>query len=238
MQEGEYNIRLRKSTVIGFVAGFVFAAPIFIGVSWLVGSGQATVSDSLNQKVVADEPTDAVGGEEANAPVDIQITESDHVLGGKDTKVTLVVYSDLQCPYCTKHHETVKALAKKYRDKIRIVFRHFPLSFHEYANAAANASECAGEQGKFWEFVDSAFKNQANFNDSLWAKLAGDLKLNTAKFSKCVTDKKYEGKINSDASSGSAYGVQGTPATFVNGELVSGAVPQSEFETNINKMLQ
>lgn len=237
-QEGEYNIKLKKSTVIGFVAGFVFAAPIFIGASWLVGSSQAAVGDSLNQKLAADELTDTVEGDQASAPANIQITENDHVLGGKDAKVTLVVYSDLECSFCARHHETIKALAEKYGDKIGIAFRHFPLSFHQHANTAANAAECAGEQGKFWEYTDLAFKNQANFSDSIWAKLAGDLKLNAAKFSKCLTDKKYENKINGDVSSGSSYGVQGTPATFVNGELVSGAVPQSEFETNIDKMLQ
>jgi protein-disulfide isomerase len=234
----EVVIRIKKSSLSSFILGFVFAAPIFIGGSWLVGSSQAAVGNSSAQNAAANVASDTAGENMVNIPVDIQITEKDHILGGKDAGVTLVVYSDLQCPYCAKHYETIKALAEEYGNKILVVFRHFPLSFHQYSNTAANAAECASEQGKFWEFIDVAFQSQADYSDTFWAKLAGDLKLNVSKFNKCLTDKKYDSVVNDNISSGEIYGVQGTPTTFVNGELVSGAVPQSEFETNIDKLLQ
>ncbi len=229
-------IRIKKSSLTSFVLGFVFAAPIFIGGSWLVGSGQAQVDDSAAKAAVVNEEDSA--GEEAAGPVNLEVKENDYILGNKDAAVTLVVFSDLQCPYCARHHDTIKTLAQKYPNDIRIVWRHFPLSFHEYANAASNAAECAGEQGKFWEFIDKAFESQDSFSDEIWAKLAGDLKLNASKFSKCVSDKKYNSKISEDMSLGSSSGVQGTPATFVNGNLISGAVPASTFEAEIDKLLE
>jgi len=231
----ELVIRIKKSSLSSFVLGFIFAAPIFIGASWLVGSGQAkTVDVPEGAAVVQEQPADnAVVG-----PVSFTISDRDYVLGSKDAKVTLVLFSDLQCSYCSRHHETVKALAAKYKNNIAIVWRHYPLSFHEYSNIAANAAECAGEQGKFWEFIDAAFKDQANFSDTIWAKLAGDLKLNVTKFNKCLSDKKYDSKISGEMAEGLEKGVQGTPATFINGMLVSGAVAQSEFETEIDKLLK
>lgn len=234
----EVVIRIKKSSLSSFVLGFIFAAPIFIGASWLVGAGQAkTVDVAKGAAVVQEQP--AAGAEVG--PVDFTISDSDYVLGNKDAKVVLFLFSDLQCPYCARHHETIKALAAKYKNNIAIVWRHYPLSFHQYANTAANAAECAGEQGKFWEFIDAAFTNQANFSDSIWAKLAGDLKLNVSKFNKCVTDKKYEEKIAANMKEFTQVvpqDKQGTPATFINGMLVSGAVPQSEFETEIDKLLK
>ena len=228
----EVVIRIKKSSLSGFVLGFVFAAPIFIGASWLIGSGQAKTTNEPSLAKTQEQKVDEA------QPVNLEVKDNDYVLGNKNAKVILVLFTDLQCPYCARHHKTIKALAEKYGNKIGIVFRHFPLSFHEFARTAANAAECAGEQGKFFEFVNKAFDNQANYSNDFWQKLAKDLGINVSKFNKCLTDKKYDNKIDADMEEGSQAGVDGTPATFINGKLISGAQPVEVFENEIDKLLK
>jgi protein-disulfide isomerase len=163
------------------------------------------------------------------------VDASDHIWGNKDAKVTLIEYSDFECPYCAKHFDTVEQIKKAYPKDVRIVFRHFPLSFHPEAQKAAEASECAGAQGKFWEMHDKIF--QANKDKKMsvatWKQTAKDLALDTAKFDKCLDSGEMAARVAKDQSEGSSAGVGGTPATFVNGELVEGALPFDSFKTKI-----
>jgi len=163
------------------------------------------------------------------------VDSSDHIWGNKDAKVTLIEYSDFECPYCARHFDTVEQIKKAYPKDVRIVFRHFPLSFHPEAQKAAEASECAGVQGKFWEMHDKIF--QANKDKKMsvatWKQTAKDLGLDTAKFDKCLDSGEMAKRIATDQSEGSSAGVGGTPATFVNGELVEGALPFDSFKTKI-----
>lgn len=207
--------------------GFVVAAPVFIGGTYFFTHG-----GGINEKL---KPADAQAEETAGEPS--FNFDGANSIGDKNAKVTMVVYSDFECPYCQGYHETVKQIIVKYGNKVRIVWKHFPLSFHANAEPAANAAECAGEQGKFWEYADKLFANQENFGTALWAKLAGELKLNTSKFNSCMTAKTYQAKIDADLNEGIANGVEGTPATFINGELVSGALPLSNFEQIIDGIL-
>lgn len=158
-----------------------------------------------------------------------EVTEDDHVRGDlKKAKVVLVEYSDYECPFCGRHHPTMQQVMDEYGDDVAWVYRHFPLSFHPQATPSALAAECAAEQDKFWEFSDELFANQDSLSDEYYAEVASKLKLNTSKFNDCYESKKYASEVTEDTSSGRTAGVSGTPATFINGQLVSGAVP---FET-------
>lgn len=171
------------------------------------------------------------------------VTDKDHVRGDyKKAKVVLVEYSDFQCPYCGKHDPTMQQIVKDYGDQVAWVYRHFPLSFHPNAVPVALASECASEQGKFWEFADAMYAGQdANLStDAATAtafvnKTASSLKLDTKKFNDCVSSAKYQSVVDANAASGKTAGVNGTPATYINGTLVSGAVPYASMKKMIDE---
>jgi protein-disulfide isomerase len=128
---------------------------------------------------------------------------------------------------------------KDYPNDVRFIYRNFPLSFHPNAQKAAEAAECAGVQGKYWEMHDEIFKANTAGTMSVdkWKQVAGDLKLDTAKFNKCLDSGEMAARVSQDQAEGSSAGVQGTPATFVNGQLVEGAVPLASFKTIIDQDL-
>ena len=171
--------------------------------------------------------------------VNVQIGDAP-VLGSKTAKVTIVEFSDYECPFCGRHfQQTYPQLKKDYIDtgKAKLVFKDFPLSFHPQAQKAAEAARCAGEQGKYWEMHDKLFSNQESLsveNEKKWAKEIG---LNSAKFDSCLDSGKYAGAVQSDSSYGQSIGVSGTPAFFINGKLISGAQPYSVFKQAIDAEL-
>jgi len=141
--------------------------------------------------------------------------------GGKDAKVTLVEFSDFQCPYCSKAAVVIKDLKKKYGKKLKIVFKQFPLSFHNHAKSAALASLCANEQGVdyFWKMHDAFFLDKKELGDEKIIELAPKLGLNGEKFTQCFKDKKYLGQVEKDIQQGKDIGVKGTPSVYINGML-------------------
>ncbi len=181
-------------------------------------------------------------GADANTPPPVQsftITKEDHILGSFNAPVTLVEFSDFQCPYCSRHYPTLKQIAATYGNKVRIVYKHFPLSeIHPYAIKAAEASECAGEQNKFWEFHDKVFENQQALSFESLKQWAKEIGLNATTFNTCLDSGKFTAKVQQDYQEGVAKGVQGTPATFVNGKLVVGARPLSDFQQAIDAELK
>jgi len=165
------------------------------------------------------------------------ITRSDHVRGDFNAPITLVEFSDFECPFCERHYPTMNQIISNYKGKVRMVYKHYPLSFHPSAQKAAESSECAGEQGKFWEYHDKLFENQpSGFSVDKFKQWAVDLKLNAKKFNDCLDAGKYASKVQADFQEGSQKGVNGTPATFVNGQLVSGAVPYESFKQIIDNL--
>lgn len=168
-----------------------------------------------------------------------------HVQGAADAPVTIVEYSDFECPYCARYFtETYPQLKEEYVDtgQVRYIFRHFPLAFHSQAGPAAQAAECAGEQGSFWEMHDALFENQGSWAGSaeapaVFADLAEGLGLDRAEFETCLSSEKYADKVQEDAEAGAAEGVDGTPAFFVNGVLISGAQPFATFQKQIDYFL-
>lgn len=182
-------------------------------------------------------PPAAPAAPEAPAKAEVKLTDADHLLGSKDAKVVIVEYSDFQCPFCGRAEPTIEEVIKKYGKDVVLVYRHFPLSFHENARPAALASECAGEQNKFWEFHNVLYKNQQALTETDLLKYAKDLKLDETKFTSCMKTEKYAGKIDADFAQGQKEGVQGTPAFFINGQLLSGAQPFANFKAMIDAEL-
>lgn len=160
------------------------------------------------------------------------VTEADHIRGNSNAKVTLLEYSDFECPFCLKHLDTLDQLLADYPNDVRLVYRHFPLSFHPEAQKAAEASECASAQGKFWEMHDAIFAANAAGEMSVgkWKSIAADLGLNTNDFNTCLDSGEMAGVVNAQLQEGSAAGIGGTPGTFVNGQLIEGAVPLATFK--------
>jgi protein-disulfide isomerase len=157
--------------------------------------------------------------------------------GPKDAKVTIVEFSDFECPYCTKAEETVKQVLAKYEGKIRLVYRDFPLPFHANAQKAAEAAHCAADQGKYWEMHGKLFENQQALDVPSLKGHAKAIGLDAAKFDKCI-DGGEKGKLVADGKkAGEAAGVTGTPAFFINGVLISGAQPLEAFSEIIDAEL-
>ncbi len=185
----------------------------------------------------------------AKAKVDIKISPEDHVLGNEDAKVTIVEFSDFQCPFCRSFwKDTLSQIRTEYIDtgKAKLVYKHFPLDFHPSAKIAAQASECASEQSKFWEMHDKIYAEQEKLGTGTVQFTAKDLKkwavqigLEAKAFNACLDSGKYAARVDSDAAYGAQLGVSGTPSFFVNGQLTVGAQPFATFkaliDTELNK---
>ncbi|MCF7900957.1 DsbA family protein [Candidatus Woesearchaeota archaeon] len=163
-----------------------------------------------------------------------------HMKGDENAPVTIVEWSDFECPFCARFYsQTYGQIVSNYVDsgKVKIVFKHFPLGFHAQAQKAAEASECAGEQGKFWEMHDMLFEKGVTGSVAGFKKYAADLGLDTTKFDSCLDTGKYASKVSADMAEGQASGVTGTPGFIVQGELVVGAQPYSVFQAAIDRAL-
>ncbi|MBI2068541.1 MAG: DsbA family protein [Candidatus Yanofskybacteria bacterium] len=180
--------------------------------------------------------------------VDVSV-DDDPMLGNPKAKITLVEFSDFQCPFCRSFwRDTLPLIKSEYIDtgKVRFVYRDFPLSFHPGAMPAAQAAECAREQDKFWEMHDKIFSEQAKQGSGTiqfpetdikkWASQISGLDLN--KWNECIASKKYKSEVEKDLKDGTAYGVSGTPTVFINGKPVVGAQPFSAFKAEIDALLK
>ncbi len=159
--------------------------------------------------------------------------------GSANAKVTLVEFSDFQCTYCRAFYSTLKEILKDYPDTVRVVFRNYPLdSIHPDAQKAAEAALCAGEQKQFWEMHDAIYEDQGNLKvEDLRAK-AAKLGLDTSAFNTCLDSGRQAGAVTRDLRDGSALGVSGTPASFINGRFLSGAQPYAELAKVIDEELE
>jgi protein-disulfide isomerase len=159
------------------------------------------------------------------------------VRGNPDAPVTIIEFSDYECPYCRRSQATIAQVKEKYQEKVRLVFKDFPLAFHRRAVPAASASRCAGEQGKYWEYHDKLFSG-TSLQDSDFKRYAEELSLDAEKFDECLKSGRHEEAITADTTQGQSVGVTGTPAFFVNGRLLSGAQPLDAFSRIIDEELE
>ena len=172
-------------------------------------------------------------------PKRVEMAVADAPTKGPDSApVTIVEFSDFECPFCSRVNPTLAKVAENYPEKVRIAFRQFPLhNLHPNAQKAAEASLCAHDQGKFWELHDVMFADQRNLGvDALKAK-AGEVGLDSATFDECLDSGKHAGQVASDLAAGQAAGVSGTPAFFVNGRFLNGAVPYEDMAELIDDEL-
>jgi protein-disulfide isomerase len=171
-------------------------------------------------------------------PLRAEVAATGPAKGPAQAPVTIVEFSDFQCPFCARVNPTLEQVRAKYGDKVRIVFRQYPLDMHPQARKAAEASLCANEQGKFWEMHDAMFANQQLLGvDDLKAKAVG-LGLNADSFNSCLDSGKFGSQIAQDLEAGSAAGVSGTPALFINGRFINGAVPLEQITEVIDDELR
>jgi protein-disulfide isomerase len=157
--------------------------------------------------------------------------------GAADAKVEIVEFSDFQCPFCQQAFPTVQRILSSYGDRIKFVYRHYPLPNHPNAFPAAEASACAGAQGKFWEYHDRLFANPTQLADADLKQHAAALGLDTAAFAACVDGHQMKAKIEQDFQEGEMAGVSGTPAFFINGRQLEGAQPFELFKRVIDEEL-
>jgi protein-disulfide isomerase len=168
----------------------------------------------------------------------VQVAAVGPARGPDSAPITIVEFSDFECPFCSRAEESVSAVMEKYAGKVKLVFRHFPLSFHANAQKAAEASACANDQGKFWEMHKQLFANQKALTVPELKSHAASVGLDKAKFDECLDSGKHAELVKKDMEAGAEAGVSGTPAFFINGKLLSGALPASEFEKVIDAELK
>jgi len=170
-------------------------------------------------------PTD--NGGQALRPIDM----TDHVRGDLNAPVQIIVYSDFECPFCLRFAETMKQIEEYFKDQVAITFRHYPLFGHFNAKNAAEAAECAGQQGKFWEMHDKLFADNSAGQMSVeqFKQDAADLGLDQSKFNQCLDSGQFAGKVAEQKAEGDKAGVTGSPTIFVNGNIYPGAYPFEDF---------
>ena len=215
-----------------------YAFILLIGV--LIIGGISFYAGRMTGNVIADKPT--VVAQNGAEKVDVVIGDAP-ILGSKTAPVTIVEFSDYQCPFCERHFtQTYPLIQKEYIDtgKVKLAFKDFPLSFHENAEKSAEAARCVrdqkGDEG-YWQMHDKLFSNQATLSVDNYKKWARELGVNGAAFDTCLDTGKFAKAIAADIAYGSTVGIQGTPGFFINGQLISGAQPYSVFKAAIDQAL-
>lgn len=186
----------------------------------------------------------ANGGQFIGGRLTKEVEATEHMKGNPEAKVALVEYSDFQCPACANAYQTVREIAKEFEKEIVVVYRHFPLqSIHANAERAAEASEAAALQGKFWEYHDGLFESQntwskMNTPDEFFIKLATSLGFDTERFKKDIDSDAVKNAVRDDAASAEASGATGTPTFYLNGERISNPGNLGAFREVIQKALK
>jgi protein-disulfide isomerase len=228
-----FFLGLGSGVVTLLVLGFFILLYMFLS----GGQLPAKVSSAPTSGAEASKPT----GQAPQVDTNFTITERDHVRGNPEAAITVVEFSDFQCPYCQQFHPTLQQLIVDYPDDVRWVYKHFPLqSIHPQALPAAEASECVWEQGgddAFWEFGDALFANQDKLGAGYFESLVTGLGLDLAEFQACISSGRQQQKVVDDYQRGISAGVQGTPGSFINGVVVPGAQPYSDLKTIVDSLL-
>jgi protein-disulfide isomerase len=221
---------------------YVVIASVFFAVGLLVGSVSfgSRVDEAAIEVAVQNVLVDA-GLVQPPADMDV-LVDDDPFIGPEDAPIVIVEFSAYACPYCGRHfNETLEPLLENYGQYIRYVFRDFPTINPNISLPAALAANCAREQGFFWEYHEMLFINQNTLIQTGPAYLnqaASDLGLDTDSFNDCLTEQRYLSEVNDDFNTGVAYGVNGTPAFYINGQAHSGARPYQYFEAIILRELE
>lgn len=203
--------------------------------------------DTLEQKIgqapaarpgaPADPKAPKPGAPDPKATYKVEVGDA-YFKGGANAKVTVVEWSDFQCPFCSRVVPTLKEIEKNYGDEVKVAFKHNALPMHKQARPAAIAAEAAGKQGKFWEMHDILFANAKELTEENFVKWAGELGLNVDQFKKDMADPAIGKKVDDNQKQGTTLGARGTPAFFVNGRYLSGAQPFEAFKALIDEEMK
>jgi protein-disulfide isomerase len=205
----------------------------------LGGKGGAGAYERLCKANVAAAPApQAVPAAAAVAPASLEVRADDPIRGNAKAPVTIVLFSDFQCPFCARVEPTLEEAQRTYGDKVRIVWKHQPLPFHPNALPAAKAAEAAREQGKFWQMHDRLFQAQRELSPDAYERIARELGLDLRRFQESLKGGKAQTRIDEDQRLAARIGAQATPTMFVNGEKVEGAVPFAALKAVIDRKLQ
>ena len=202
---------------------------LFIPVAFILGLGAGYLLWGRTTAVVAD----TTGVQRVSVS-----TEGEPSIGPDDAPVTIVEFSDYQCPYCqTWYTQTYSQIMSSYPNQIRFVYRDLPLPMHPEAVPAAEAADCAGEQGAYWKYHDALFSGKYSLGRTAYEHIASDLGLDKTAFTTCLDDHRYTAEIQSDAADAAALGLNGTPSFVINGRILVGALPFASFKAIIDEEL-
>jgi protein-disulfide isomerase len=242
-----FNLVVLPLVILLVIASFVIGS-LYTKVNYLEKGGTLAVEQKVNQPTNAPSPA---GQPQPQAAIKKpEVTNADYYRGNKNAKVTLVEYSDFECPFCKRFHPTMLQAMKEYGDKIKWVYRHFPLSFHANAQKAAEASECVGKlagNDAFWKFADLYFErttgNGTGFALDKLADLGAEAGANKAAVQKCLDSNEMAQKVKDQMAKGSDEGVTGTPGTIIidakgGTQLVPGALPFEQLKPMIDQALE
>ncbi|MCA9477896.1 MAG: DsbA family protein [Nanoarchaeota archaeon] len=221
------------------IAQTLLLLTIAIQLSGMDGSSLAKEATKTGDTQVA-APSAADDTAPAAAPTVDMSKFTGHTEGADDAPVTIVEWSDFECPYCGRFYsQTLGSIRSDYVDsgKVKIIFKNFPLSFHPQAQKAAEAAECAGDQDMFWEMHDMLFEKGVTGGVDSFKQFAADLGLDTQKFNTCLDSGEKASITAADQAEGVANGITGTPGFIINGQKVSGAQPYAVFQQVIEAAL-
>ena len=231
----EDTITFKRSHFYSVVTVLAFAAGVLLGyVVWGVGS-PATQTASQSSGTGLEEAPAAQQAEYTRYDIP---TENAYAIGPADAPITIVEFSDYQCPFCRRWHDEVyEPLLAAYPGKIRLVYRHLPLtSIHPDALSAAEAAMCAGDQDAYWQYHEKLFSSES-LGNTTYIQYAQDLGLNMTAFETCMNDRKHQQAVQADSDFAINLGIRSTPTFFINGLAVVGAQPLDVFKQVIDKEL-
>lgn len=218
----------------------ILIAILFFVVSFLRSYAQIVRAqrDGVSTGLVTKAPQSTQKAAETFGP-QRQVSEGDFAaLGPEDAKVTIVEFGDFECPYCGRSYPIVRWIKERYGDRVRLVYRHFPIAtIHPNAAYAAEASECAREQGKFWEYHDALYEHQDALGKNDLVTYAALVRLDVTKFQECVASGRMQPRVRADVQAALQAGVSGTPTFFINGHRWEGFVSQQQWEQILENLL-
>ncbi len=226
----EKTVKIKKESIhksIIVILALALLISIFTG-----GFGTASKNEEIKQNA---EPEKELNGINMKSLID-----DDAIKGDKNAPITIVEFSDYECPYCAKFYsETFNQIKSEYIDtgKVNFVYRDFPLNFHKNAQKAAEAAECAGEQDQYYDMHDKLFEKGVTGGVDSFKEYAIEIGLNEEQFNNCLDSGEMSREVKQDLSDGQKAGVRGTPAFFIEGEMISGAQPFSVFKQKIDSYL-
>lgn len=236
-----FNAPPKTTFALGVMMGISVVS--LFGFIWAFSAYRSEVGGSTSTKTATNTNTAAAANPAAAAPtgpIDVSVANDDWILGNKNAKITLVEFSDFECPFCSRFKPVVDQVMQEYKDKVRVVYKHYPLTtIHPNAQKAAEAAECAGEQKaeKFWEMHDKLFANNTNLSIENYKTWAKDIGLNASKFATCIDKGEKAADVQADQAYADTIGVTGTPTSFVNGYIISGAQDYSYVKNLIEQEL-